>query len=158
MNTVTLCRTLLEGGISLILQSGLIIAVALIIAHLLGRRGPAYQALVLRSAVVAVALGGLVFFVFAGRIPSLFSFSLPAVQAQPAPAVAVPLTNPMPATPPDTVAKALSAAPAPVAPSQAIVADTVPSTPATPVSPVAQPIVRPGAHAPHFPLGSAYLA
>jgi beta-lactamase regulating signal transducer with metallopeptidase domain len=72
------CRIALEIGISVLIQSSLLLMVGLAAGDVLRRRGPVLQSLVFRATLAAVVLGALLSFCCAGSLPSLWSISLPA--------------------------------------------------------------------------------
>lgn len=72
------CRIALEVGISVLIQSSLLLMVGLAAGAVLRRRGPVLQSLVFRATLSAVVLGALLSFCCAGSLPSLWSISLPA--------------------------------------------------------------------------------
>jgi hypothetical protein len=70
------CRIALEVGISVLVQSRLLLLVGLAAGAVLHRRGPVLQSVVFRATLAAVVLGALLSFCCAGSLPSLWSISL----------------------------------------------------------------------------------
>ena len=73
-----ICRNVSQIGISLLIQSTLLLALGLGVGRRLAARGAAAQSLVYRATLAAVVLGALLSVLLAGAVQPLWSLSLPA--------------------------------------------------------------------------------
>ncbi|MBV9852432.1 MAG: hypothetical protein JO250_22430, partial [Armatimonadetes bacterium] len=76
-----LCRSVLQVGASVLLQSALLLTLGLLTGCLLRRRGPELRAFVSQMTLVAVVLGAVAAITTAGRFQPVWSVSLPGVAA-----------------------------------------------------------------------------
>src|SRR5437870_4828278 len=74
------CRSLLQIGIGLALQSTLLLAAGLLAGRWLRRLGPAASAFVYQATLVSLVLGALLAMPFGGRFAPLWAIALPPAQ------------------------------------------------------------------------------
>src|SRR5207249_3707279 len=72
-----ICRGVTQMGLSLLIQSTLLLVVGLAVGRRLASRGPSLQALVYRTTLVAVVLTGLLSVLLAGALRPFWSLTLP---------------------------------------------------------------------------------
>lgn len=114
----------LELGLSLLVQSALLLALGLALTALLRRRGPLLRSFVLHMTLAGVVLEALLSVGLTGRVQPLWTVSLPTAPA--------PLTRPAPPLPlPPLAAPPVSAPPQAASPAPAPQAATVPPVQAT---------------------------
>jgi beta-lactamase regulating signal transducer with metallopeptidase domain len=85
MGLTGFCEGVVLTGISLAAQSTLLLAVGLMAAHVMRRRGPVCQALVYRATLTGVIAGALCFICVARQWQPLWRVSLPPVSSRSAP-------------------------------------------------------------------------
>lgn len=85
--SITLCHSIAQSALALLVQSSLILLLGLLLGALLRRHGPQAQSLIYRATLATVALTGIASLIFSSHVQPIWRISLPTraatISAQP---------------------------------------------------------------------------